>query len=69
MVSLSPSELVPTAETETALVLPLEFWWVPRTLASSLWNWVKVTLGICKSKVLVIEALLQSYSWFACTTV
>ena len=54
-----------TAETDTALELALGCWWVPRTLANLLRNCVNVTLGICNNKVFAIDALLQSYSWFA----
>ena len=65
--SLLPSDLVSSGVAETALDDTPLFWcWqVPRTLANSLWYWVKDTVGICSSNALAIDALLWSYSWLA----
>ena len=56
-----------TADAVTALVDALfpVCWRVPKTQANSFWNWVNDIWGICIRRVLVIEALFQSYNWLA----
>ena len=49
----SPSDWVSTNVAVTVLTdaFAATHWWVPRTQASSLWNWVNVICGICFSRV------------------
>ena len=47
-------------DTGLTLVFKIAHWWVPRTLANSLWNSVNEHFYICTSKVFMIDVLLWS---------
>ena len=60
--NLTSSDIADMAFDDTLFIA---CWWVPNTWANSFQNLVNNTLGICISKILPIDTLLQSYSWLA----